>query len=409
MLKSIKEKDVLKTMIAVYLSPIYILSIIYIIRHFYRMTTAFSQVLRKKWFIATISIIFLFFASTPVLASFLPDLYIRKLIRPLSTYWLGCLLYLALFLLIFDVILYILKKAKIIRLKFFATRKFYIAKGVCVLSLAAAVSVYGFIHATDIKTTTYNVDIKKSCKLDTLKIALVSDLHLGYSIGIAHTQKMVDAVNAMDPDIVVFAGDFFDNSYDSIEEPDEVIEVLKGIKSRYGTYACWGNHDVSETILVGFTFRTEENKTQDERMYEFLKKANINILRDETVLIDDSFYLCGRLDSQKPGSENGSRLTPVELMKQVKDHTKPVIVMDHQPRQLQELADVGVDIDLSGHTHDGQIFPGNILTDIMWENSCGMIQKDNMYSIVTSGVGVYGPFMRVGTDAEVVEVNVKFA
>lgn len=395
-------------MIAVYLSPLYLLAIIYIIRHFYRMTTAFAQVLRKKWFIAVISIIFLFLAATPVLASFLPDIYIRKWIRPISTYWLGCLLYMALFLLVADVVLYILKKTKIIRLKFFATRKFYIAKGVCVLGLAAAVSVYGFIHAMIIKTTSYDIALEKSCKLPSLKIALVSDLHLGYSIGAVHTQKMVDAVNAMDPDIVIFAGDFFDNSYDSIEEPDEVIKILKSMKSKYGTYACWGNHDVSETILVGFTFKTEQNKTQDQRMYEFLEKSDIKILRDETVLIDDSFYLCGRLDSQKPGSENGSRLTPVELMAQVDDPTKPIIVMDHQPRQLQELADVGVDIDLSGHTHDGQIFPGNILTGIMWENSCGMIKKDSMYSVVTSGVGVYGPFMRVGTDAEVVEVNVLF-
>ena len=395
-------------MIAVYLSPLYLLAIIYIIRHFYRMTTAFAQVLRKKWFIAVISIIFLFLAATPVLASFLPDIYIRKWIRPISTYWLGCLLYMALFLLVADVVLYILKKTKIIRLKFFATRKFYIAKGVCVLGLAAAVSVYGFIHATVIKTTSYDIALEKSCKLPSLKIALVSDLHLGYSIGAVHTQKMVDAVNDMNPDIVIFAGDFFDNSYDSIEEPDEVIKILKSMKSKYGTYACWGNHDVSETILVGFTFKTEQNKTQDQRMYEFLEKSDIKILRDETVLIDDSFYLCGRLDSQKPGSENGSRLTPVELMAQVDDPTKPIIVMDHQPRQLQELADVGVDIDLSGHTHDGQIFPGNILTGIMWENSCGMIKKDSMYSVVTSGVGVYGPFMRVGTDAEVVEVNVLF-
>lgn len=397
-------------MIAVYLSPIYILAIIYLIRHFYRMTTAFAQVLRKKWFIALLSVIFFFLALTPVLASFLPDIYIRKLIRPLSAYWLGCLLYLVLIAIVTDLILFVLKKTKLISLKFFATRRFYVAKGLGVLLLTAVISIYGFIHATTIKTTSYNVELAKSCKLDSLKIALVSDLHLGYSIGKAHTQKMVDAVNAMYPDLVVFAGDFFDNSYDSIEEPDEVIKILKGMKSKYGTYACWGNHDVSETILVGFTFKTEDNKTQDERMYEFLEKANINILRDETVLIDDSFYLCGRLDSQKPGSKNGSRLTPVELMKQIEDHTKPVIVMDHQPRQLEELADVGVDIDLSGHTHDGQIFPGNILTDIVWENSCGMIKKkDSMYSIVTSGVGVYGPFMRVGTDAEVVEVNVKFA
>lgn len=397
-------------MIAVYLSPLYVLAIIYLISHFYRMATAFAQVLRRKWFIAVISAVLFFLAVTPVLASFLPDIYLRKIIRPLSTYWLGCLLYLVLIAIVADIVLFAVKKAGLIKPKFFATRKFYVAKGVGIIALSAVISVYGFVHATNIKTTSYDVQIEKSCNnLDSLKIALIADLHLGYSIGASHTQKMVDAVNAMNPDIIIFAGDFFDNSYDSIEDPEKVIEILKGMKSTYGTYACWGNHDVSEKILVGFTFGSASVKTQDEKMYEFLEKANINILKDEVTLIDDSFYLIGRLDSQKPGSADGSRLTPVELMEKVDDEDKPIIVMDHQPRQLQELADVGVDIDLSGHTHDGQVFPATILTDLIWENSCGMIKKDNMYSIVTSGVGIYGPFMRVGSDAEVVEVNVTFS
>lgn len=397
-------------MIAVYLSPLYVLAIIYLIRHFYRMATAFSQVLRRKWFIAAISAVLFFLAITPVLASFLPDIYLRKIIRPLSTYWLGCLLYLVLIAIVVDIILFAVKKVGLIKPKFFATRKFYVAKGVGIIALSAVISVYGFVHATNIKTTSYDVHIEKSCKnLDSLKIALIADMHLGYSIGASHTQKMVDAVNAMNPDIIIFAGDFFDNSYDSIEDPDAVIEILKGMKSTYGAYACWGNHDVSEKILVGFTFGGSNVKTQDERMYEFLDKANIKILKDEVTLIDDSFYLIGRLDSQKPGSNDGSRLTPVELIEKVDDEDKPIIVMDHQPRQLQELADVGVDIDLSGHTHDGQIFPATVITNIMWENSYGMIKKDNMYSIVTSGVGVYGPFMRVGSDAEVVQVNVTFS
>ncbi len=397
-------------MIAVYLSPLYVLAIIYLISHFYRMATAFSQVLRRKWFIAVISAVLFFLAITPVLSSFLPDICLRKIIRPLSTYWLGCLLYLVLIAIIVDIILFIVKKAGLIKPKFFATRKFYVAKGIGIIALSALISVYGFVHATNIKTTSYDVQLKKSCmNRDSLKIALIADLHLGFSIGASHTQKMVDAVNAMNPDIIVFAGDFFDNSYDSIEDPDTVIEILKGLKSTYGTYACWGNHDVSEKILVGFTFRGSSVKTQDERMYEFLEKSNIKILRDEVSLIDNSFYLVGRLDSQKPGTANGSRLTPVELMEKVDDTEKPIIVIDHQPRQLQELADVGVDIDLSGHTHDGQVFPATIFTNLMWENPCGMIKKDSMYSIVTSGVGVYGPFMRVGSDAEVVEVNVSFS
>ena len=91
------------------------------------------------------------------------------------------------------------------------------------------------------------------------------------------------------------------------------------------------------------------------------------------------------------------------------DKSKPILVIDHEPRELQELADAGVDLDLSGHTHDGQVFPANIITDLKWENSCGDLKKDNMYSIVTSGIGVFGPFMRVGTKSEICIIDVDFA
>lgn len=373
------------------------------------MATAFSQVLRKKWVIAVLSVILFFLAATPALAAFLPDIWIRKLIRPLSTYWLGCLLYLFLTAIMIDVVLLIIKKLKVIKPQVFATRRFYASKGVLIFAITAAVSTYGFIHATNIKTTNYDIEVAKSAgKLDSLKIALVSDLHLGYSIGESQMRKMTAKINAMDPDIVIFAGDIFDNSYDSIDEPDKIADILGSIESKYGSYACWGNHDVSETILAGFTFNFGETKVQDDRMYDFLDRADITIMRDEVKLIDNSFYLIGRLDSQKPGTKDKSRLDPVTLLEKVKHDSKPIIVMDHQPRQLEELSDVGVDVDLSGHTHDGQVFPGNILTKLTWENSCGLKKIGDMYSIVTSGVGVYGPFMRVATDAEVVCVNVKF-
>ena len=90
------------------------------------------------------------------------------------------------------------------------------------------------------------------------------------------------------------------------------------------------------------------------------------------------------------------------------DSAKPIIVIDHEPKELQELSDAGVDLDLSGHTHDGQMFPGNLTIKLMWENACGYLKKGNMHSIVTSGVGVFGPKMRVGTKNEVCNITVTF-
>ncbi len=90
------------------------------------------------------------------------------------------------------------------------------------------------------------------------------------------------------------------------------------------------------------------------------------------------------------------------------DLSKPVFVIDHQPAELQQLADAGVDMDFCGHTHDGQMFPGNLLMSLLWENSCGYLQKDTMHNIVTSGAGVLGPNMRVGTASEICVVTVTF-
>src|SRR5699024_4579548 len=101
------------------------------------------------------------------------------------------------------------------------------------------------------------------------------------------------------------------------------------------------------------------------------------------------------------------RMSPEELLSGL-DHDKPIIVMDHQPKELQELSDAGADLDLCGHTHDGQMFPGNIVTSLIWENSCGYLKKGDMHNIVTSGAGIFGPYMRVGTKSEIVAISVNF-
>lgn len=101
------------------------------------------------------------------------------------------------------------------------------------------------------------------------------------------------------------------------------------------------------------------------------------------------------------------RKTAAELMGELNTE-KPVIVIDHEPKELQELADAGVDVDLCGHTHDGQMFPVNLITVLMWENSYGYLKKDHMHTIVTSGVGLFGPNMRVGTIAEICPITVHF-
>ena len=256
--------------------------------------------------------------------------------------------------------------------------------------------------------TDYEVSVDKEAPgLDELKIVLVADLHLGYSIGIRHMEQMAGLINEEDADLVVMAGDIFDNEYEALENPEILAEILGGIQSRYGVYACYGNHDVKEKVLAGFTFGGKGEKASDPRMDAFLEKAGIRLLREEGVLIEDAFYLYGRPDYGRPGRGIRVRKTPAQLTEGM-DLSRPVIVIDHQPRELQELADAGVDLDLCGHTHDGQTFPGNLTARLFWENTCGYLEKDGMHNIVTSGVGVFGPDMRLGTRSEICVITVRF-
>ena len=238
-------------------------------------------------------------------------------------------------------------------------------------------------------------------------MVLIADLHLGYNIGCRQMEQMVEKINAQDPDLVVVAGDIFDNEYEALEDPDRLEKILRGIQSKYGVYACYGNHDIQEKILAGFTFGGKEKKESSVKMDEFLEKAGITLLRDEYVLIDDSFYLYGRPDYERPGRGIDERKSAQEITADM-DLSLPVLVIDHEPGELQELADAGVDADLCGHTHDGQLFPGNLTIKLMWENACGYLKKGDMHSIVTSGVGLFGPNMRVGTKSEICDIMMHF-
>ena len=194
---------------------------------------------------------------------------------------------------------------------------------------------------------------------------------------------------------------------EGIDDPEAVKASLRAMKSRLGVYACWGNHDVSERLFSGFSTRRLENTLRGEEMERFVRESGMTMLADEVRLIDDSFYVIGRKDYENAGDGTARRKSLGELMAGI-NTDRLVISLEHEPRFLRQNADAGVDVMLCGHTHDGQLFPGNITTRIGWKNSCGKLVLGNMTSIVTSGVGVWGPAMRIGTDSEVAEVDVTF-
>ena len=399
-------------MVAIYLAPAYLAVCAYILFRTIHWIQVLHSIFQNVWVCRGIGLIYFFVVFSILIAFMAPASGFRRFMKLLSNYWLGVLVYTIMTVGIADglrlLIKYPLKNVAFPgRELLFSNVGTAVVGAVCAV-IITTVSIYGMINAGNIQTTKYDISIdKKAGKLDSLNVVLIADLHLGYNIGCRHMEKMVDKINAQNPDLVVVAGDIFDNEYEALENPDRLAAILRGIQSKYGVYACYGNHDIQEKILAGFTFGGKEKKESSVKMDEFLEKSGITLLRDEYVLIDDSFYLYGRPDYERPGRGIDERKSPQEITEDL-DLSLPVLVIDHEPRELQELADAGVDADLCGHTHDGQLFPGNLTIKLMWENACGYLKKGDMHSIVTSGVGLFGPNMRVGTKSEICDIMMHF-
>lgn len=394
-------------MIALIFLPIYILLNLYIYKRLIKWLEITSKYFKIKALRCILIFIFIFLSNSLLIGLIIPIRVLKSFFNFIGNYYLGISIYILLVLGVFELLTFLLKYFKIMH-KDNNIRNILVGL-ICILSISIT-SIYGIINARVINVKHYNVAInKKAGNIKDLKVVMISDLHLGYNIGVRHMKNMANKINRENPDLVLIAGDIFDNDYDSINNPNQIIKIFKGIKAKYGIYSVYGNHDISEKILAGFTFDfNEKSKQSDKRMDEFLKKANIKLLRDESILIKNSFYLVGRLDYSKLGIDVGRRKTAKELLYNL-DKDKPIFVIDHEPVELNTLSENGADLNLSGHTHDGQMFPLNILIKLKYKHSYGIKKYGEMTSIISSGVGVYGPNMRVGTKAEVVSIDIKFS
>ena len=398
-------------MLAIFLAPIYILLNIYVLRWGYLWIGNCHHLFQSRIFRIILTVIYTLIALTP-LTGFLirKPAFLHRILKITSNYFLGIFMYILMVLFSIDVVRLILKYA--VHASWIQSRIVFAAVGACCICIVIIISFSGIYHAKHIKVTPYKITVDKSAPdMDSLKIVLLADTHFGYNSGAVHAQEIVDKINEQQPDLVCIAGDIFDNEYDAVREPEKISEILRTIRSKYGVYACWGNHDLNEPILAGFTFKhkkEDSKQLKDPRMKLFPQNSNIQLLEDEAVLIDNSFYVVGRKDASLIEKIEEKRKTPAQLTQKL-DKDKTIIVIDHQPKELQDIADTGVDLDLCGHTHDGQTFPGNFTVKFLWENPCGYLQKGSMHNIVTSGSGVWGPAMRVGTDSEICTINLTFS
>jgi predicted MPP superfamily phosphohydrolase len=191
---------------------------------------------------------------------------------------------------------------------------------------------------------------------------------------------------------VIHAGDLIDDEVANFVQ-ERMADELKRLRPRLGSYIVLGNHDYP----AGYT----------PEYRALLASAGVQLLLDEYVKVDDSFYIIGR-DDWSGQSRGGRPRKPLAAILQGTDPALPRILIDHQPNRLNEAAEAGVDLLVCGHTHRGQMFPNQYLTRKVFEIDWGHLQKGALHVIVSLGFGTWGPPVRIGNRPEVVSIRVRF-
>lgn len=265
--------------------------------------------------------------------------------------------------------------------------------GYLVIGLVTMIVIGGYINAsiTRIKEIPLTIH-KKVTGLSELKILMASDIHLGAMIGERQERKLVRIINDQKPDLVLLCGDLVDGDIGPVIRKN-LGRHIQEIQTPLGVYAIPGNHEYIGGI---------------QNTLPYLQSINIKVLRDEVVTLADGIQLVGRDD--RDSRRMGSEFKPHDLKTLTKDldPSKPIIIMNHQPFNLNEAVEVGADLHLSGHTHNGQMWPFNFVTKAIFELSWGLMKKGSTTFYVSSGFGSWGPPVRTGNTPEVVVFRIKF-
>ncbi len=265
--------------------------------------------------------------------------------------------------------------------------------GFAVAILTAALIIPGFIRYLKVRVVRYKVDLCHDIG-GNLNAVLISDVHLGAVNSERHLRKIVRIINEQDPDVVFIAGDTFNNNFFAITDPESTSALLRSIKSRYGVYACLGNHDAGNTYHY---------------MADFLEKSGIKLLNDESVDVAGRFTVLGRIDPEPMcGFDEDTVRCDIKTIEEKMSFDLPVIVLDHNPSKIREY-DSKYDLILGGHTHHGQMFPGNLFTHMLFKVDYGYYRErsDLPAVIVSSGAGVWAMPYRTASACEVVVIDIK--
>ncbi|MBI3005914.1 MAG: metallophosphoesterase [Ignavibacteriales bacterium] len=311
----------------------------------------------------------------------------------IGAYWLSAMVY-------FFIMIYVIDVLRLINTFFpffpsFITANIVLTEqrvAVFMVGIVTIVVIAGHFNARALRVKHLELTIpKNSHSLETLTIVVASDIHLGTIICKSRLKRIVEKINSLTPDLVLLPGDVVDEDLGPVIKQN-LGETLRTIKSKYGVIACTGNHEYIGGV---------------EEAYQYLTDHGIHVLRDSVVKVASSIFIVGREDRAIRQFAGKRRLPLEEIMKNV-DTNYPVILMDHQPFRLDEAAAQRIDLQLSGHTHHGQLWPFNFISKAIFELSWGYKQKQQTHFYVSSGVGTWGPPVRTGNRPEIVHVKLTF-
>lgn len=298
-------------------------------------------------------------------------LALSKLMFSLGAIWMVFILYMVLTLLATDIIKIFLPSMQ---------SGFLYALGFTLLLL-----VYGYYNYRHPKIEHIDITLDKPIEGGSIRVVAVSDVHLGSGTDKNDLKRYVEMINGQKPDIILIGGDLIDNSLTPVRQ-QRMEEELSQLKAPMGIYMVLGNHE--------YISRAEECE-------EFLSHTPIQLLRDSVVVLPCGLQIIGRDDA------TNKRRQLLSTLLERADRQKPILVMDHQPYHLAEADKAGIDLQFSGHTHHGQVWPLSLLTDYIYEQSHGYRKWPTAHIYVSSGLSLWGPPFRIGTNSELVVFDIK--
>ena len=370
----------------------FIITIVYILPLVYVFVRMWKLLIPKGYKISY-TLIFIVMASLyPVFNLFLDiksesifyfSVRILELIAP---YFLVFFLYIFLIILLFDIFLLLNKFFHIVSRPVLKNSRIKTKAFILIVLLSVSIVIAGSIHFNTIRTSHYQIEIpKRSSQMNDLRIAFAADFHLQENTSIHFVERFVEKINAIQPDLMLFGGDIVEGDGNT-DKQAQFEKLIREIKSTYGTFGVIGNHE----IYGG-------KKTE-----QFFKEAGIRLLKDTIEVVNNSVNLIGRYDQHK-----NDRLSLKELLEQSRD-TLPVIMLDHRPTEISQVSDTRVDMQLSGHTHNGQLFPFNLITKSIYPLSWGYEEINDTHFFVTSGIRLWGPRVRTTGVSEIMVIDVRF-